>query len=233
MNGKILGGVSLPDTTNPELVLSIYGVRPSETISFSTLNAAIAALKAGRIDAIGTVANTAHLFAAHDRSLNAIPLGGYTYSVSMLARKSDGELIGTINTALEQLKADGSLNKLNSKYIIGAVTIKMENEVSVVPPLPGAPLVTVGVSGDFPPFDYVSPEGKPAGYNVALMSEISRRAGLNVEFVTIPFEAKFSALLSNRIDLFFFYDGVLTNDNLQATDVYYSDAQGALLVRKK
>ncbi|MDR2743225.1 MAG: transporter substrate-binding domain-containing protein [Treponema sp.] len=63
----------------------------------------------------------------------------------------------------------------------------------------------VGISGDLPPCNYISADGKPAGFNVALMDALSQVLSKNVQFVTVPSDARFSALLSKnarRMDLF-------------------------------
>jgi len=84
-----------------------------------------------------------------------------------------------------------------------------------------------------PPYDYISADGKPAGFNVALMSEISRVLEKNIKFVTIPSEARYSALLSSarRMDLFFWFYGNLENDRLVLTDTY-AEVEECILTRK-
>ena len=66
-------------------------------------------------------------------------------------------------------------------------------------------------------------DGKPAGRNVALMSEISRGLGKHVRFVTVPSDARFSVLLSahsRRMDLLFWFYGELKNKDLVLTGAY-------------
>jgi ABC-type amino acid transport substrate-binding protein len=73
-----------------------------------------------------------------------------------------------------------------------------------IPVIDGAETIKVGVSGDAPPFDYVDPAGKPAGFNVELMKAIAAHAGMNVEFVPVNTNAKFTALESGRTDVHFY-----------------------------
>jgi hypothetical protein len=67
------------------------------------------------------------------------------------------------------------------------------------------------------------------------MSELSRVLNKNVEFVTVPSEARFSALLaknSRRMDLFFWFYGRLAFDTLVLTDSY-AMVEECILVRKE
>ena len=61
-------------------------------------------------------------------------------------------------------------------------------------------LLTVGVSVDYPPFEYFS-EGKIIGFDIELLSEIARRLHLTVEFKDMNFDGIIAALQSKRIDL--------------------------------
>jgi hypothetical protein len=90
-------------------------------------------------------------------------------------------------------------------------------------------------STDLHPYDYISADGKPAGFNVVLIGELSRVLGKNAQFVTIPSDARFSALLSKntrRMDLFFWFYGQLNIDSLVLTEAY-AKVDECILVRKE
>ena len=80
------------------------------------------------------------------------------------------------NEALKEMKRGGALGLLEHNYI-------NNHEPSSLRPaefsnFDGAETITVAVTGDMPPIDYVAPDGTPAGYNTAILSEIGRRLKL-------------------------------------------------------
>ncbi|MDD2647354.1 MAG: transporter substrate-binding domain-containing protein [Eubacteriales bacterium] len=124
-------------------------------------------------------------------------------------------MLESVNTAIADMHTDGTLGALwNSNVAELGIN---DEPVAVVPAvIEGAQTVRVGVSGDIPPLDYTSVDGKPAGYNTAVLAEIAKRAGFNVEFVYMETGARFTALSTGRIDLFFWQLGferdVLSSD---------------------
>ncbi|MBQ9497496.1 MAG: transporter substrate-binding domain-containing protein, partial [Selenomonadaceae bacterium] len=72
-----------------------------------------------------------------------------------------------------------------------------------IPMTDGADTIKVGVTGDLPPLDYVSADGKASGFNTALLAEIAKRSGKNVEIVDIDSGARAAALSSKQIDVVF------------------------------
>ena len=63
----------------------------------------------------------------------------------------------------------------------------------------GLPEITVGVDS-YPPFDYVSADGKPTGIDVDLATEAFHRMGYQPEFLTIDWEKKKELLENGDID---------------------------------
>ena len=49
--------------------------------------------------------------------------------------------------------------------------------------------------------DYVSAGGEPVGFNTALISEIGKRLGVNIEFVTVDCGARGIALATGVCDI--------------------------------
>jgi polar amino acid transport system substrate-binding protein len=202
-----------------------------EPLIVDTISEVISALKSGRGDYAMVFTPTAKYYTAMDETL------GYTevlaavpeipesfqvnYSVSMLAREADTELRDKINTAISELKTDGTLDKLTTDYIDGLSVAPTD----AIPVVEGAQAIKVGISGDTPPFDYVDPSGKPAGFNVELMKAIAAKCGFNVEFVTINTNAKFAALESGRTDVHFYSTSMPTDtqDGYTQTEAYSSD----------
>ena len=126
-------------------------------------------------------------------------------------RKDDSALKAAIDKAIEEMKADGTLDKLVKDYI---TDVDKENPPAVeIPMTNGADTIKIGVTGDLPPLDYVSADGKPAGFNTAILAEIAKRLGKNIEIIDIDSGARAAALSSKQIDVIFW--AILpVNDNM-------------------
>ena len=120
----------------------------------------------------------------------------------MLAAADRQELVAALNRGIEGMIADGVMSALWSEYVTGVIELGEPSPVAL-PDNPDGLKLRVGVSGDMPPMDYVAADGTPAGFNTAMLSELARRENLSVEIVQIDSGARFAALASGRVDLFF------------------------------
>jgi ABC-type amino acid transport substrate-binding protein len=234
LNSKSLGLLVSPVVITPVQIEEMYGFRPGEVKSFLTFNELLAALKSKRVDAIYSSSETARYIRSGDDSLNIIPDTNNETGLRMLMRATDTELLGEINFAIEELNSSGMLSSLYEKYVTNATVDNLAAAPAEIPEIEGVETILVGINGDFPPYDYISADGKPSGYNVALATEISRILGKNLQFVVIPTESRFAALLSGntrRMDVFFWYYGALEIDTLALTNVY-AKMSDCIIVRK-
>ena len=185
-----------------------------EIVFFDNLNDMIMALDAGQIDAIDLNRSTAEYLCANNEGLAILmdyeaedsilvdflfnTFMGYDFSLMLPQEKQDlaDELIG----ALDAIGEDGQ-DKLAVQYINGAINGDIPSVE--MPVIEGAETIRVAVTGDLPPMDYVSPDGQPAGFNVALLAEISSLIGKNIELVPISAEARALALSSGQVDVVF------------------------------
>lgn len=119
-------------------------------------------------------------------------------------KDNDPSLRNKFNEALLSMKADGTLAILRSKYI---------DEPGLDEPEPVKfdvyenidTKIKVAVTGDLPPIDFIAADGKPAGFNTAVLAEIARRLKVNVELVNIDSGARAAALASGRADAVFWF----------------------------
>ncbi len=68
-----------------------------------------------------------------------------------------------------------------------------------------AETITVALTGDLLPVDYVDAGGAPAGFNVAVLAEISRRLHVNINTIQVETGARLAALTSGRADAVFWF----------------------------
>ena len=81
--------------------------------------------------------------------------------------------------------------------------ISVEEGDNEIAEIDSAETIKVGVTGDLPPIDYVDEAGIPAGFNTAVLAEISRRTGKNIELVSIDSGARSLALSEGIVDVVF------------------------------
>ena len=58
----------------------------------------------------------------------------------------------------------------------------------------------VGISADFPPFEYYDENEELYGFDVDLMNYIGDRIGFDIEFVNMSFDQLFSAVMGGDVD---------------------------------
>ena len=84
-----------------------------------------------------------------------------------------------------------------------------------------------------PPMDFVAANGKAAGFNIALLTEIANRAQVNIELVQIETGARAIALSNGKVDAVFWTKGMTCTvcgaegaekvDGTLVTESYFSD----------
>ena len=135
------------------------------------------------------------------------PVKGLADSFCFAVRKEDTALKDDLNKVIDEMKADGTLDKLIDEYINQIDSyVKAEGEVPPkvdIPMTEGAPTIKVGVTGDLPPLDCVAGDNRPTGFNTAILAEIAKRLGRNIELVSIDSGARAAALASKKIDVIF------------------------------
>ena len=115
------------------------------------------------------------------------------------------------NEALLSMKEDGTLEKMRLDYI---ENFRNTNLKLISPEkFDGAEKIRVALTGDLPPIDFIASDGTPAGFNIAIISEIGRHAKLNIEVLDIDAGARSAALASGRADVVLWYKGTRDYEN--------------------
>jgi polar amino acid transport system substrate-binding protein len=184
---------------------SAHGVTTAQqTTYYNSLNSMQMGLTSGQIDSIRTYGSVANYMAGKDSKLEIKDSQTVQLvdNFSCALRDGDTELKAQFNAAIDSMKNDGTLNNLVEKYI---KNLKPDEDPPAVamPKIENADTIKVGVTGDLPPLDLILADGKPAGFNTAVLAEISQRIGKNIELVTIESNARAAALVAGTIDVVF------------------------------
>ena len=144
---------------------------------------------------------------------------------SMMTMDSNKEVYDILNNAIKDMKADGTLDSLISNEL--KAYIESDPEAKDLPKFDGARTIKIGVTGDVPPMDYVAANGKAAGFNIALLTEIANRAQVNIELVQIDSAARATALSTEKVDAVFWAKSVSCDSCDNA--VFAEEIEGTLV----
>ena len=126
---------------------------------------------------------------------------------SFLMKEENRELADQFNGAIRAMKEDGTMDRLAAEYLDG---VKAGDPAGIpLPQIDGAETISVAVTGDLPPMDFISADGLPAGFNTAILAEISHRIGRNINIVEVDSAARSLALESGLADVVFWTRTVL------------------------
>lgn len=173
-------------------------------VFFDSLSQMQAAIQAKQIDEISTYSSVARYMTAKEPRFSLLKDHSLEFvdSFCFALRDDETELRDRLNRIIAEMQADGTLNKLTKEYI---TDISTENDppAAELPHFDSEPTIKVAVTGDLPPLDFVSADGTPAGFNTAVLAEISKRMLLNIEPVDIDGGARAAALTSKQVDVIF------------------------------
>ena len=181
-----------------------------EHIYYSNLSAAQMDLNSGKIISIAVDKAVADYIVARNENLMSVILDAWKDNFSMMTMDSNQEVYDILNNAIKEMKADGTLDSLIENEL--KAYIESDPVAKDLPHFDGAKTIKIGVTGDVPPMDFVASNGKAAGFNIALLTEIANRAQVNFELVQIETGARAMALSSGKVDAVFWTKGVTCSE---------------------
>lgn len=172
-------------------------------IFFDNLNTLTAALHSRQIDEMSVYRTVALYMIANNPTVQwemSEPVVSDVFCCAL--REEDTYLRDEFNRAILQISIDGTLAKLVKTYLDESARGK-EPAAIELPAIYGEDTIKIGVTGDLPLLDYVRADGTPAGFNTAVLAEISRIIGQNFVLVQVDSAARAIALTSGEVDVIF------------------------------
>lgn len=249
-NDKVkIGTIQYMDATE-ETIAEIRGelvkanLIPSnqEYVFFSNMSTMLAALQSGQIAAMTTYEAVADYLITQNQNLEWKPHESGAVDMFCCAMlEKNVALKDEFDKAIKEMQKDGTLATLVKTYISAHVQEEASPSVEM-PTFYDAPVIKIGVTGDLPKMDYVLPDGIPAGFNTAVLAEISRRIGKNFMLVQVDSGARAAALVSGEVDVIFWsvfpkgMEGIPAGYDRPAgmifTEPYFSDGIGYVRLKK-
>ena len=119
---------------------------------------------------------------------------------SLLVMEDQKDLLDELDKAIISLYEDGTIESLKSDYIDN---LSSEPKAVDIEKSDSDRKLTVAVTGDLPPMDFVDAAGNPAGFNTALIAALSKKIDANFDIITIDSGARATALSSGKADIVF------------------------------
>ena len=212
-------------------------------VFFDSLSLMQLGIDSGKVDVISTYQSVADYLISNNDKYELKQdewIKGLADNFCFAVRKEDTQLKADLDKVITDMKSDGSLDKLINDYVKNINKDKTPPAIDI-PKVDGAQTIKVGVTGDLPPLDYVSADGKASGFNTALLAEIAKRLNRNVEIIQIESGARAAALNSDLIDVVFWailpvVDSLPSNidkpDDLELSVPYFKDSVAHLQLKK-
>jgi polar amino acid transport system substrate-binding protein len=195
-------------------------------VIYPNLTTGVLGLEKGEVATLSLGKSSAdYLIARNDKfALTEFPGEEPINKISMLTTDTNTELYDILNGGIKQLKENGILDKLIAEDLNAYIT--SDPTPKELPKFAGAKTYKIAVTGDRPPMDFVTADGKAAGFNVALLTEIANIAQVNFEIVQVDSEARLTALASGIVDAVFW---IATVDCWECDEKLSSAPYGTLI----
>lgn len=186
-------------------------------LEYPTYTDLIAALKNGKIDAYISDEPMAYSQLAETDGLALIGDLITQDDYGFILNKNNTQLRDEINEALADLKAQGVLEELKSKWITSSDTPQMDTAQNWNKP---KGTLSVILALDSKPFAYMQ-DNEIVGYDVELMYRIAQELGYGLEISSADFSALVTSVSSGKSDVAI---GCITYTPQRAEQVLFTDA---------
>ena len=179
---------------------------------YPNLNSLQMALNAGEIQHIVLPEVTAeYLMSQNPEYESVLVLHSKGMGLAFGFSAENKELRNKFSQAVLTLKNNWTLSAIEGMYLTSSGR-KAPKPVEFAH-FDGAATIRAAVTGDIPPVDFMADDGTAAGFSTAVLAEIGKLLGVNVEILNIESAARSAALASGRADVVFWYEIVKGADN--------------------
>ena len=160
---------------------------------------AVQALKVGKIDCVVIDEQPALAFVKENKGLKILDEEFTNEDYAFCLKKGNTELRDKVNTALEKLQQDGTVQSIIDNYI-GSV-----DQVGKTPYVKkdidrSNGTLKVGTNAEFPPYEYYE-DNKVTGIDMDIMQAIADELGMDMQVEDMQFDAIIAAVSSGKVDV--------------------------------
>jgi polar amino acid transport system substrate-binding protein len=167
-------------------------------LHFDDILDAAAATNATQLDTFLTADLTAIQLVKKNKGLKILnePLSNEHLAIGV--RKGNDQLLTAVNAALTEMRSDGTLASMDSRWLQPGTTTY--DAPTLTTPTTGTPL-KVGVAATREPLIFVDGEGRISGHDAEMMRRVAIKLNRPIEFVDMKFMALIQSLQAGKIDL--------------------------------
>lgn len=159
---------------------------------------AISALKQHKIDAVIIDSEPAKVFVSENTGLKILPEPFVEEEYSIAYHKDNIDLGNKIDTALEKLKEDGTLDEIKTHWI-GDEADQVSYQSDTSRPHNNGKLV-MATNAEFPPYESKNGE-EIIGIDVDMMTAVCDELGMELEIKNMQFDSILPAIKSGKADI--------------------------------
>ncbi len=166
----------------------------AEILKYDARTDEIAALMAGKVDCVLLPKTQAKMFVRQQAGFSYSTNPLYSNPVYFIVNTGKQDLRASLNEALAELKADGTVDALYEKWTSGDYS--MED----IPVNENAPVLRAAVCSTSEPLSFVY-NNEIVGFECELIARLAYKMGMRVEFQDMSFGALLSAVASGKADI--------------------------------
>jgi len=205
MAGKKIGvqAGTIHETWVQESLVATGKSQDADISRYERAELAIADLKNGRIEVVAMDYFAAKAYIAQGGITMALEQNLSGENMAIAVREGSSRLQEQLDAVIQQMWDDGTITQMAETYLGGEVV--GEEEVEEVTDaeweaVVAAGKLVIGTSADYPPFEFINEQNDFDGFDVAIIREIGKRLGLEIELKDISFDGLIAALKGNQID---------------------------------
>lgn len=218
-------------TTGDTVVAADYAANEGATVSqFNSGILAVQALKQGKVDCVIIDEEPAKNYVASNDGIKILEDTFEPEDYAICVKKGNTELLDKFNTALAELEADGTLQKIKDNYI-GDNAGKTPYETPEGTEYPNGKLV-MATNATFPPYEFIQ-DNKVVGIDADIAKAICDKLGYELEIIDMEFEGIIAAVDSGKAD-FGAAGMTVTEERLESVDFTntYTTSKNVIIVRE-
>ena len=233
-------GVQL-STTADDSTKELLKTIPFEVQKYDQIIQTFADLKTGRVDAVVVDEVVARDYAKKDpTSFKVTDVRLTNEPIGICFKKANDKERDKFNAIIDEFAKDGTLKRISEKWFgedltgniksVGSEASQGTSDASFQFPADKKKLL-VGVDDTYPPMEFKDEKNALVGFDVDLATEIGKKLGMEVEFVSTAWDGIFTSLKTDKFDCII--SSVSINEerlaNFSITKPYIANAQAIVV----
>ena len=160
---------------------------------------AIQALRQGKIDCVVIDEQPAIKFVEQNDGIRILDEEFTNEDYAFVLSKDNTTLLDQINQALDELKADGTIDNIEKNWVGAESELgKYPYEKKDIDRSNGT--ITIGTNAEFPPYESYS-DGQIVGIDIDIMQAVCDKLGMDLQIEDMAFDSIITAVASGKVDV--------------------------------